>query len=301
LSKLLVIIAGPTASGKTRLAIDLALHFNTEIVSADSRQFFRELSIGTAKPSTDELSLVKHHFINSHSVSETITAGKFGEAAVELLNSLFQKKDVVIVAGGSGLYIDALLNGLDDLPSANQELREKLNGIFLQDGITALREKLKETDPVSWSKIDLNNPRRIIRALEVTLSSGKPYSSFLRNKGKSAEWDWLIAGISWPREELYKRINDRTGKMISDGLLDETKNVIQYRGKNALSTVGYREMFDHIDGKISLEEATGLIAQHTRNYAKRQLTWFRKYPEMIWINPGEESKLVEIINAKISS
>ena len=298
LSKLLVIIAGPTASGKTRLAIDLALRFNTEIVSADSRQFYRELNIGTAKPSEKELKEVRHHFINSHSVSEHVTAASYGEAARNVINKLFSSHEIVILAGGSGLYIDAVINGFDDLPSADVSIRKNLEDQFQQYGIKVLQDQLKEIDIDSFSRIDINNPRRLIRAIEVTIASGKPYSKQLGKQQNSNEWEWLIAGIDWPREELYNRINERTQLMIRDGLREETLSVQDYRQVNALSTVGYKEMFDHLDGKITLDDAAAQIAQHTRNYAKRQLTWFRKYNEMIWLKPGEEFQLVEIIEKK---
>jgi tRNA dimethylallyltransferase len=299
LTKLLVIIAGPTASGKTRLAIDLAIRFNTEIVSADSRQFFRELSIGTAKPTREELEQVRHHFINSHSITETVTAGIYGTAALNLLNNLFLKHDVIIMVGGSGLYIDAVINGFDDLPPADETTRTKLNNLFIEGGISALQAKLQESDPAAYQKIDVNNPRRLIRALEVTMVTGKPWSEHLGKNERKAPFEWMMAGIEWLREELYKRINERVTQMISAGLKQEAVNVMPYRHVNALSTVGYMEMFDHLDGKLSLDEAADLIAQHTRNYAKRQLTWFKKYPEMTWISPGDESKLISTIENRL--
>jgi len=301
LTKLLVIIAGPTASGKTRLAIDLALHFKTEIISADSRQFYKELSIGTAKPSEAELREVPHHFINSHSVTENVTAGTYEKEVHKLLDTLFQKNDVVIMAGGSGLYIEAVINGIDELPERNAEIRTGLDELYKSGGLPALQEKMKSLDPEGYTMIDVNNPRRLIRALEITLASSTPYSSLLGKKVKQHSWEWLMAGIDWPRAELYKRINERTAEMIRAGLKTEVEEVITHRDMNSLSTVGYKEMFDHIDGKTTLEEATELIAQHTRNYAKRQLTWFRRYSEMIWMQPGDEMKLVKIIQETISS
>ncbi|MDQ3050890.1 MAG: tRNA (adenosine(37)-N6)-dimethylallyltransferase MiaA [Bacteroidota bacterium] len=299
MTKLLVIIAGPTASGKTRLAIDLALHFKTEILSADSRQFYREITIGTAKPGESELKAVPHYFINSHSVAHHFNAGNYSVEATRLLSTLFVNHDVVIMAGGSGLYIDAVIHGIDNLPEANQSIRDNLENIFQSEGITALQKLLATTDPASYDTIDINNPRRVIRALEVSMSTGLPYSSHIGKINNSRPWDWMMAGIAWPREALYERINERTRAMIANGLKEETLNVMDFRDRNALSTVGYKEMFDHIDGKISLEETTSLIAQHTRNYAKRQLTWFRRYKEMIWINPGEENQLKKLIEKKL--
>jgi tRNA dimethylallyltransferase len=300
LNKLLVIIAGPTASGKTRLAIELALHFKTEIVSADSRQFYRELNIGTAKPSKEELLLVIHHFINSHSVSQQVSAGTYADKANRLLEDLFKKHDVVIMAGGSGLYIDAVISGIDDLPGADAVVRKDLENLFHSGGVVALQQKLMELDPEGYSIIDVSNPRRLIRALEISITSGLPYSTLLGRKKSTPGYNWLMAGIEWPRKILYERINARTEQMIRNGLKEEAEQVIAYRHTNALSTVGYKEMFEHIDGVRNLEETTSLIAQHTRNYAKRQLTWFRRYGNMIWIKPGEEKELAALIENKIS-
>ncbi len=299
MSKLLVIVGGPTASGKTGLAIFLAKYFNTAIVSSDSRQFFKELSIGTAKPSQEELNEAPHYFINSHSVTEEFNAGAFAEEATVLLEKLFKVHDVVILAGGSGLYIDALINGIDNLPMADPILRTQLEKVGHDEGISKLQEMLKELDPVTYGKIDTLNPRRMIRAIEVTTISGKPYSELLGQKKSEFQWPWIITGIDFPREELYRRINERTSLMIHSGLLQEAKNVITFRNHNALKTVGYKEMFEHLDGNITIEETELLIAKNTRNYAKRQLTWFRRYPEMIWLQPGETDSLVKIIENKI--
>jgi tRNA dimethylallyltransferase len=301
LTKLLVIIAGPTCSGKTRLAIDLAIQFNTEIVSADSRQFYRELTIGTAKPNEYELREIPHHLINSNSISRPLNAGNYASEAKKILNRLFGTFDIVIMVGGSGLYIDAVIHGIDDLPAADENLRAELQKVFKSSGITALQQLLKSNDPDSFGNIDINNPRRLIRALEVTISSGQPYSRLLGKSQEQVPWNLVIAGIDWPRNELYNRINERTQAMVHDGLKNEVASLMAFRHMNALQTVGYKEMFDHLDGNITLDETTTLIAQHTRNYAKRQLTWFRKYKEMIWIKPGEEKKLAELIKNKLNS
>ncbi len=293
-------VAGPTASGKTGLAIELAKHFKTVIVSADSRQFYKELTIGTAKPSNEELKDVQHFFINSHSITENFNAGSFAIEARKLLEKLFELHQVIILAGGSGLYIDALLNGIDNLPVADPELRKELSSIFQEKGIEKLREMLLEKDPESMKRIDLMNPRRISRALEVTLSTGKPYSSFIGKNEVTFPWKWIMTGIDWPRETLYERINLRTRELIEMGLKEEALSVLEYRKNNALSTVGYKEMFEHIDGKITLEETAQLIAKNTRNYAKRQMTWFRRYAQMHWMKPGEIAPLIQLINEKIS-
>lgn len=298
--KLLVVIGGPTASGKTKLAIETALRFHTEIISADSRQFFRELSIGTAKPGAEELARVKHHFIDSHSVSETFNAGRFGTEARELLAGLFAAHDVVVMAGGSGLYIDAVLFGIDDLPASDAAVRKSLKLQLQQQGLAALQEKLRELDPGIIATIDINNPQRVIRAIEVTLASGKPYSTQLGAKNDPLPWNWMMAGIDLPRAELYSKIDERTREMIRSGFTDEARSVLPYRHKNALQTVGYREMFEYLDGMASLEETAEKISRHTRNYAKRQMTWFRRYKDMVWIRPGEEDRLFQVISDKLS-
>ena len=299
--KLLVIIGGPTASGKSEFAIQLAQHYNTVVVSADSRQFFKELTIGTAKPSENDLQRVPHYFINSHSLSETVNAASYGAAVRDLLSKLFAEKDVVIMAGGSGLYIDAVLNTIDELPEVQPEIRAELNAILEKQGLTALYQLLQEKDPASAAKIDRHNPRRIIRALEVSISTGVPYSSLLGKSKLELPFNCLFAGIDWPREELYKRIDHRTFQMMQAGLLNEVKGVSEYRNCQALQTVGYRELFQFLDGEITQEQAVILIAQHTRNYAKRQLTWFRKYPDFIWLQPGDEKSLFKTIDTKIKS
>lgn len=299
MTPLLVIVGGPTASGKTALAIQLAQHFNTVIISADSRQFYKELTIGTAKPSVSEMSSVPHYFINSNSVTEPVNAGNFGIEVNELLKKLFSTHQVVILAGGSGLFIDAVINGIDDLPAASDEIRKQLNSDYRNNGIESLQQQLKKLDPDGYTKVDINNPRRLTRALEITLSTGIPFSALIGKKNNESGYRWLMTGIDWPRELLYERINIRTIEMIKNGLVEEVSSLSQYRNLNALSTVGYKEIFEYLDGNITLEEATEKIARHTRNYAKRQLTWFRRYEEMIWIKDGEEQKLIKMIEEKI--
>lgn len=299
MTPLLVIVGGPTASGKTALAIQLAQHFNTVIISADSRQFYKELTIGTAKPSVSELSAVPHYFINSNSITEPVNAGNFGIEVNELLKKLFSTHQVVILAGGSGLFIDAVINGIDDLPAASDEIRKQLNSDYINNGIESLQQQLKKLDPDGYTLVDINNPRRLTRALEITLSTGIPYSALIGKKNNESGYRWLMTGIDWPRELLYERINIRTIEMIKNGLVKEVSSLSQYRNLNALSTVGYKEIFEYLDGNITLEEATEKIARHTRNYAKRQLTWFRRYEEMIWIKDGEEQKLIKMIEEKI--
>lgn len=285
--KTLVVVGGPTASGKTGLAIRLAKHYQTVVVSADSRQLFREMTIGTAKPSAEELEEIPHYFINSHSVTQVMNASLYGEEARTLLHQLFKEKDVVIMAGGSGLYIDAVIHGFDNLPAASPEIRQHLEELLKREGIAALQSLLREKDPATAAQTDMNNQRRLIRALEVIMTTGKPVSSLRGKEKEDLPFRVMMVGIDHPRKELYERIDLRTREMIANGLCDEVASLLPYRHLPALQTVGYREMFDHLDGKISLKETETLIAQHTRNYAKRQLTWFRKYTEMVWLKPDQ--------------
>src|SRR6185437_12354032 len=285
--KTLIVIAGPTAAGKTALAIELAKYYKTVIVSADSRQFYREMSIGTAKPSTKELAAAKHYFINSLSVTEIYTAGDYEKECLELLNTLFENHNVVIIAGGSGLFIKALCEGFDEFPDAKAGIREKLNKEFNDKGITALQERLKIVDPEYFEQVDINNRQRVIRALEVFESTGKPFSSFRKSAVNRRPFNIVKIGLTLPRDILYARINGRVDDMIAQGLLEEVKSLLPYRHFNALNTVGYSEFFDYFDGKTDLASAIELIKQNTRRFAKRQLTWFRKDKEINWFDANE--------------
>lgn len=298
--KFLLVIAGPTAIGKTSLAIRLAKLFQTEIISADSRQFFREMNIGTAKPSDKELAEIKHHFINTISVADNYDAGQYEHEASALLNELFKKYDLVIMAGGSGMYINAVCNGFDDIPEVNENIREQLNTTYKKEGIFPLQEQLSELDPEYYKTIDLNNPQRLIRALEICLSTGQPYSSFRKGKGKARDYTIIKIGLNTDREQLYKRINQRVDEMIEAGLIDEVKNLIKYKHLNALQTVGYKELFNHLDGEQSLQRAIEQIKQNTRNFAKRQLTWFKKDASIKWFEPGDIAEISEYVKHKIS-
>jgi tRNA dimethylallyltransferase len=299
-TKYLIIVTGPTAVGKTSMAVELAKHFNTEVISADSRQFFRELSIGTAKPSEEERSGITHHFIDSHSIKEDYNVGKFENEAITLIEKLFSTKDVLIVAGGSGLYIDAICKGFDNLPEADPEIREKLKSILHKKGIAGLQELLKELDPDHYKTADLNNPQRLSRALEVCLSTRRPYSSMRKGKAKDRNFSTIKIGLNTSRDKLYERINERVDSMMENGLLEEVKSVKQYRAHNALQTVGYKELFEYLDGDISLERAIELIKQHTRNFAKRQLTWFNRDEEIEWFEPSDKKSIIAHINQKMA-
>lgn len=294
--KTLIVVAGPTAVGKTVAAIELAKHFNTVVVSADSRQFFREMTIGTAKPNVAELAAVKHYFIDSHSIVEPFSVGDFEKQGLVLLDELFKTHDHVILAGGSGLYIKAICEGFDDLPTADPSIREKLNQELEEKGIESLQQKLKLADPVYYEEVDLGNPQRIIRALEVFESSGKPISSYRQATVNKRPFNIIKLALNLPREVLYNRINERVNIMVQQGLLAEVSALLPYRHLNALNTVGYTELFDYFDGKTSLDKAIEMIKQNTRRFAKRQLTWFRKDGLFHWFQANEPDLLDQMIS-----
>lgn len=300
-NKTIIVIAGPTAVGKTDTAIRLAQHYNTVVVSADSRQFYREMSIGTAKPDTRELAAAKHYFIDSHSITENFTVGDYEKQALALLDELFKTHDEVILAGGSGLYIRAVCEGFDELPDADPDTRERLNKELTKKGIGFLQDKLKNADPEYYQQVDLNNPQRIIRALQVFESTGKPFSSFRKATVNKRPFNIVKFCIDLPREVLYERINHRVDIMVEQGLIEEVRSLQPYRHLNALNTVGYSEIFDYFDGKTDLGTAIGLIKQNTRNFAKRQLTWFRKDKEMHWVAPGNINEITRIIEKKVNN
>jgi tRNA dimethylallyltransferase len=274
--KKLIIIGGPTASGKTDFAIQLAQHFGTEILSADSRQFYEEMSIGTAKPQLSDLAKIKHHFIGNLSIHASYSVGDFERDALVVLNTIFEKNDYAIMVGGTGLYIRAVCEGLDMFPDVPLSIRQDFEAIFEKEGIEPLQKLLQEVDNEYFNQIDIQNPRRIIRALSVWKASGQPFSSF--RSGAKAERDFtpIYMALDLPREVLYDRINRRVDIMMTEGLLEEAKILYPFKSLNALQTVGYTELFAHFDGQMNLSEAVDKIKQHTRNYAKRQTTWFRK-------------------------
>ncbi len=294
LLKTLLVVAGPTASGKTAAAIGLARHFNTVILSADSRQFYREMSIGTAKPDAKELAAAKHYFIDSHSVEQLFSVGDFEKQGLALLDELFKVHDIVILAGGSGLYIKALCEGFDDIPQADEGVREQLNNELAEKGLQPLQEELEKVDPAYYTEVDINNPQRVIRALEVYRSTGQPFSSYRKAVSNKRPFNCIKIALDLPREVLYNRINTRVDMMVAQGLVNEVRSLLPYRHLNALNTVGYSELFDHFDGKTDLNTAIELIKQNTRRFAKRQLTWFRKDKELHWLAPdGVTGEAVE--------
>ena len=300
LQKTLITVVGPTAIGKTTLAIQLAQHFGTEIISADSRQFFKEMEIGTAKPNQQELAAARHHFINSHSVTELFSTGDFEQQGLKVLANIFTSHHQAIMVGGSGLYINALINGLDEMPEIDLAIREKLNKQFENEGITAIQTQLAELDPAYFAKVDQNNPQRMIRGLEVFLSTGKRLSSMLTAQKKERPFNIIKIGLNRDRALLYDRINKRVDEMERMGLVDEVKSLLPFRNYNALNTVGYSEIFDYIDGKTSLADALSAIKQNTRRFAKRQLTWFRRDEEIKWFEPEESGKVISFLEGEMS-
>jgi len=298
-NKYLIVVCGPTASGKTRVAIRLAQHFKTDILSTDSRQLFKELNIGTAKPDTDELSSAKHHFIDHVSISEEYNAGRFEEESIALLEQLHLEKEVVIAAGGTGLYINALVNGLDDIPHAGKEVREALVQEFHSFGLTHLQKLAAEADPESYASTDISNHIRLIRIIEVFRATGTPISEFRKNKNKERSFKVIKIGLETERELLYKKINERVNEMMDTGLLDEVKRLLPYRNRNGLQTVGYQELFDYLEAKVSLKKAVELIKRNSRRYAKRQMTWFRRDKDIQWFRPNDTDSMIAHIESSL--
>lgn len=297
MKKKLITISGQTASGKTNLSIRLAQNLNCSIISCDSRQFYKEMSIGTAVPSKLELSKANHYFIHHKSVKDNYTVGDFQNDALKLIENLFKKDDYIILTGGSGMYMDAIVNGIDKFPKIKLGVRELLNENHNSRGILFLKNKLKELDPEYYDIVDVNNHRRLIRALEVCISTGKPYSSFLNKKNKKYDFESVNFGIKVDRELLYKKINYRVDKMISDGLIKEAKTLLNFKDLNPLNTVGYKELFEHFKGNLTKSQAIEKIKQNTRRYAKRQMTWL-KNKNLVWIeNNVEIDEIKRFINS----
>lgn len=292
--KTLISIVGPTAIGKTALSIKLAQHFNTEIISADSRQFFKEMTIGTAVPSKEELRAAKHHFIQHISIKQPYSVGDFEKDAIKKLNNLFTTHDVVIMVGGSGLYTNSVINGLDKFPDINPNIREELNTKLQIEGIKTLQNKLKSVDLKSYNTIAIDNPQRLIRALEICIGTGRPYSSFLNKEKNRREFRTVSIGITAEREIIYNRINERVDIMLKEGLIEEAKQLYPQRALNALNTVGYKELFHFFEENWTLEFAVSEIKKNTRRFAKRQITWFKKDQNTVWFD--YKANVAEIIN-----
>lgn len=298
--KTLICIVGPTAIGKTALSIKIANHFSTEIISADSRQFYKEMNIGTAVPSSKELKSVKHHFIQNKSIFEEYNVGSFEKDAIQLLGNLFKTNPITVMVGGSGLYIDAIIKGLDKFPEVSQEIRIALNNDYKKLGIEFLQEELKQKDPTYYNKVDLQNYHRVIRALEVCRSQKLPYSSFLNSENKTREFETIFIGLQAERFLVYNKINLRVDMMIDKGLIKEAKELLPHKTLNALQTVGYKELFKHFEGSTTKEEAIEEIKKNTRRFAKRQGTWFRKNEKINWFNyTSEASEIIQFIENKL--
>ncbi len=295
-----MILAGPTAVGKTSLSIQLAKRFQTEIISADSRQFYKEMEIGTAKPTLEEMEGVSHHFINSHSIHDEYNVGQFEKDTLKLLDELFQKHHVVFVVGGSGLYVKALCEGIDDMPAIPAEIRQKLNTEFEQNGIEYLQKQVIESDPEYFKIVDQQNPQRLIRALELYRATGKNMS-YYRAQAKRTQRPFNIIkiGLERSREELYDRINLRMDQMIAEGLFEEAEKLYSFKDLNALQTVGYSEIFGFLDGEYDREEAVRLLKRNSRRYAKRQMTWFKRDSEFVWFSAEDKSKVIDYLENKI--
>jgi tRNA dimethylallyltransferase len=296
----LIIVAGPTAVGKTELCLRLAEKFDAEIISADSRQFFKELSIGTAKPTPEELKRVPHHFINSHSIAESYSAGDFERDALALLPSLFEKNNRVIMTGGSGLYIKAVCEGLDDLPHPTGGLREKLTARLQQEGLEVLQQEVSALDPLFSATAEIHNPQRVVRALEVWCTTGKPISSFQKSGTVKRPFNLILIALDRDRQELYQRIEARMDQMLQQGLVDEAKAFADYRRHHALQTVGYKEVYGYLDGLYDESEMVRLLKQNTRRYAKRQLTWFRNQGNFTWFHADDEGGVSSFLESELA-
>ena len=301
MNKTLIVVVGPTAVGKTGMAIKLGQHFNTEIISADARQVFKEMTIGTAKPTSHELQIVKHHLIDSHSIHDSFDAASYALLALNKINALFTVNNNLILCGGSGLYIKGLLEGFDEMPEVKPGIRDLLNKILADEGILSLQKELKNSDLDYYNIVDKQNPQRLIRALEVIRTSGKPYSYF-RNRTKiKLPFQVIKIGLELPRQILNERIDKRMDNMIASGLFEDARQLYPHKNINALQTVGYKEIFDFLDGKYNKEEAIRLLKQNTRHYAKRQMTWFKKDKEIRWFSPDDFNGILNYIEENSSN
>lgn len=299
--KTLIVVLGPTGVGKSGISIQLAKHFSTDIISADSRQLFRELSIGTAVPSPEELQSVCHHFIQTRSIHDYYNVSEYETEAIDLINQLFEIKNPLILTGGSMLYIDTICKGIDDIPTVTPEIRNEVIAWYGENGLEALRQRLLELDPEYHGIVDLNNPKRLLHAVEVCQMTGKTFTSFRKNTVRERPFRILKIGINQDREILYQRINLRVDQMMEAGLLEEARAVYPYKNLNSLNTVGYKELFSYFDGSCSLDEAVDLIKRNSRRYARKQLTWFRRDTEIAWFEPDQVDGIIAFIEQKINA
>lgn len=299
MKKTLVILLGPTGVGKTELCLSLAEELNTEIVSCDSRQFFRELKIGTAAPTEAQMQRVKHHLVGNLSIFDYYSCGRFEIDALKKLDELFLSKEVVLMTGGSMLYIDAICKGIDDIPNVDQELRDSLHERYANEGIDNILAELKLLDPEYYDMVDKKNHKRIIHALEICLTSGKTFSSFRKETAKERPFDIIKIGLNLPREELYERINRRVDIMFEEGLMEEAKTYYPHRNLNSLNTVGYKELFEYFDGNWDLDFAKNMIKQNSRRYAKKQLTWFNRDKDINWFRPDQQEEILSFLESRL--
>ncbi len=295
MEKTLIVITGPTAVGKTALCMDIAKHFNIPIINADSRQIYRELKIGTARPSNKQMSEVKHYFVGTLGMDDYYSASLYEQQVLKLLDELFKTSDYALLSGGSMMYIDAVCNGIDDIPTVDDETRNTLKKRLLMEGLGSLCEELRQRDPEYYEIVDKQNPRRVVHALEICVMTGKPYSSFRKQEKKARPFRIIKIGLTRPREELYKRINRRVDKMMKEGLLEEAQQMYPKRELNALNTVGYKEMFEYMKGKWTLHEAVERIKGNTRRYARKQLTWYKKDEQIRWFHPDDKEEIISYI------
>jgi tRNA dimethylallyltransferase len=301
LTPYLIIICGPTGIGKTGIGIELAKHFGAVVISADSRQVYKEMSIGTAVPSKKEQTAVPHFFLQTQSVHRPYNASMFEAEVNGVLADYFKNNQLAVMVGGSGMYIDAVCNGIDDLPTISRNVREKWHSLFEEKGLEYLQHQVMETDPVYFKMVDKNNPKRLQKAMEVYEMTGLPYSSHLTQTKKPRIFSPIKIAINTDREKLYQKINQRVYKMMEDGLLDEAKNLYPFKNLSPLNTVGYKELFEYLDGKLTLDEAVIQIQNHTRAYARRQITWFRKDKTLRWFEPDETDKIIRYIEEQIKT
>lgn len=296
MKKTLIVITGPTAVGKTTLCLEVAKHFGIPVINADSRQIFRELKIGTARPTEAQMKEVRHYFVGMLGLEDYYSASLFEQQALELLGQLFPVNDYALMAGGSMMYIDAVCNGIDDIPTVDDQTRDTLKRRLAEEGLERLCDELRQLDPEYYEIVDRQNPRRVVHALEICIMTGKTYTSFRRREQRERPFNIVKIGLNRPREELYERINQRVDQMMTDGLLEEARRLLPQRNLNALNTVGYKELFDYFDGRWTLEEAVERIKGNTRRYARKQLTWYKKDEQVRWFHPDETDKITDFIS-----
>ena len=292
----LIVVTGPTAVGKTALTIEIAKHYGIPIINADSRQIYQELKIGTASPTADQMQQVKHYFVGTKSITDYYNASMYEQEVVQLLEKLFVDSPVQLLSGGSMMYIDAVCNGIDDIPTVRDDIRNEMKRRYQEEGLDALCEDLRRLDPEHYEVVDRQNHRRVIHALEICYQTGKTYTSFRTQKRKERPFQIVKIGLTRDRQELYDRINQRVDTMMSEGLLDEVRSVSAYRSTNALNTVGYKELFDYLDGRWPLEEAVERIKGNTRRYARKQLTWYKRDEQVTWFHPDQQDKILKFIS-----